>query len=146
MDFIPHCAPCPDLENHPVMTHFSFQIIMFKINKYFENTLKNKLIEFRLMKSNLNICLIIRKYFFTVRLAEHWGGLLRDVVESPSLEILKTQPEMVTSKCALDDSALSCSVGLDDLQTSSPTTIILCFSNHCMYFLNTLDVLWSFCL
>ncbi|KAK4810802.1 hypothetical protein QYF61_008774 [Mycteria americana] len=33
--------------------------------------------------------LIIRKHFFTVRVTEHWGRLPREVVESPSLEIMQ---------------------------------------------------------
>ena len=33
-----------------------------------------------------NVC----KNFFTVRVMEHWNRLTRSVVESPSLEILKT--------------------------------------------------------
>jgi len=32
----------------------------------------------------------IRKYFFPVRVTEHWHRLHRNVVESPSLEILRT--------------------------------------------------------
>ena len=32
----------------------------------------------------------IRKPFFTVRVTEHWHGLARELVESPSLEILKS--------------------------------------------------------
>jgi len=33
----------------------------------------------------------MRKNFFTVRVAEPWHNLPREVVESPSLEILKTR-------------------------------------------------------
>ncbi|KFQ32468.1 hypothetical protein N332_06826, partial [Mesitornis unicolor] len=32
----------------------------------------------------------MRKSFFTVRMTEHWTRLPREVVESPSLETLKT--------------------------------------------------------
>ena len=32
----------------------------------------------------------VRKNLFTVRVTEHWNRLPRQVVESPSLEILKT--------------------------------------------------------
>ncbi|KFV87204.1 hypothetical protein N308_01773, partial [Struthio camelus australis] len=32
----------------------------------------------------------LRKNFFTVRVAEHWNRLPREVVESPSPEIFKT--------------------------------------------------------
>ena len=31
-----------------------------------------------------------RKNFFMVRVTEHWNGLPREVVDSPSLELLKT--------------------------------------------------------
>uniref|UniRef100_A0A8B9BP18 Reverse transcriptase domain-containing protein n=1 Tax=Anser brachyrhynchus TaxID=132585 RepID=A0A8B9BP18_9AVES len=41
-------------------------------------------IEHRKFRTNM------RKNFFTVRVTEHWNRLPRDVVESPSLEILKT--------------------------------------------------------
>ena len=33
----------------------------------------------------------IRKHFCTVRVTEHWHGLPREVVESPSVEILKSR-------------------------------------------------------
>ena len=37
----------------------------------------------------------IRKHFFTVRVTEHWHRLLREVGESPSLEIFKSRLDMV---------------------------------------------------
>uniref|UniRef100_A0A8B9Q3X1 Reverse transcriptase domain-containing protein n=1 Tax=Apteryx owenii TaxID=8824 RepID=A0A8B9Q3X1_APTOW len=37
----------------------------------------------------------MRKYFFTVRVTEHWNRLLREVVESPSLEIFKTHLDAI---------------------------------------------------
>ena len=40
----------------------------------------------------------IRKHFFTVRVKEHWHRLPREVVESPSLEILKNRLDMVLGK------------------------------------------------
>jgi len=37
----------------------------------------------------------MRKNFFPLRVAEHWHRLPREVVESPSLEILKTHLDEV---------------------------------------------------
>lgn len=35
-------------------------------------------------------CLLtIRENFFTMRTINHWNNLLRDIVESPSLEVFK---------------------------------------------------------
>jgi len=40
--------------------------------------------------------LIIRKdFFFTVRMTEHWHRLLKEVVESPFLEIFKSHPDII---------------------------------------------------
>ena len=37
----------------------------------------------------------IRKYFFTVRVTEHWDRLPREAVEFPSLEIYESRLDMV---------------------------------------------------
>ncbi|KFV74116.1 hypothetical protein N308_13491, partial [Struthio camelus australis] len=37
----------------------------------------------------------LRKNFFTVRVAEHWNRLPREVVESPSLEIFQTRLDVI---------------------------------------------------
>ncbi|KFV84661.1 hypothetical protein N308_02718, partial [Struthio camelus australis] len=37
----------------------------------------------------------LRKNFFTVRVAEHWTRLPREVVESPSLEIFKARLDVI---------------------------------------------------
>lgn len=42
-------------------------------------------------------CLKVRKHFFTVRWTEHWHRLLKEVVEALSLEIFKSQLDVVLS-------------------------------------------------
>ncbi|KFV87160.1 hypothetical protein N308_11224, partial [Struthio camelus australis] len=37
----------------------------------------------------------LRKNFFTVRVTEHWNRLPREVVESPSLERVKTRLDVI---------------------------------------------------
>ena len=37
----------------------------------------------------------VRKNFFAVRVTEHWNRLPREVVESPSLQILKTHLDAI---------------------------------------------------
>ncbi|KFP60147.1 hypothetical protein N322_09055, partial [Cariama cristata] len=36
----------------------------------------------------------IRKHIFTVRVTEHWHGVPREVVESPSLKVFKCYLDM----------------------------------------------------
>ena len=57
------------------------------------------------MKFHLNT----RKHFFTVRVTKHWHRLPSEVVESASLEILKSHLDVVLG---------SKGVGEDDLQSS----------------------------
>ncbi|KAK4824012.1 hypothetical protein QYF61_009226 [Mycteria americana] len=40
-------------------------------------------------------CLNIRKHFFTVRVSKHWHRLPRELVEPPSLQILKSRLDMI---------------------------------------------------
>ena len=42
------------------------------------------------MTINWKFCINMRKKFFTVRVTEHWNRLPREVMESSSLEVLKT--------------------------------------------------------
>jgi len=47
----------------------------------------------------------MRKNFFTLRVTEHWNRLLREVVESPSLEIFKTRLDKVLYNLTVGDPA-----------------------------------------
>jgi len=46
-------------------------------------------------RKDRRVPLSIRKHFFTATVTEHWPRLLKQVVESPSLEILKSHPDTV---------------------------------------------------
>ena len=69
-------------------------------------------------------CLNMRKNFFPLRVPEPWPRLPREVVESPSLEILK--PRLDAVLCSLLwVTLLGQGVGLGDPQRSLPTPTIL---------------------
>ncbi|KAK4832350.1 hypothetical protein QYF61_021879 [Mycteria americana] len=51
-----------------------------------------------------------RKKFFTVRTINHWNNLLRDVVESPSLEVFKMQLDRVLAPSRQSRSQVSFSL------------------------------------
>jgi len=66
----------------------------------------------------------MRNNFFTLKVTENWNKLLREVMESPFLEIFKTQLD--TFLCTLGN-LLYRGVGLDGLlkSLSTPTILIL---------------------
>jgi len=66
----------------------------------------------------------MRKNFFPLRVMEPWPRLPREVVESPSLEILKTRLDKVLCSL-LCVTLLGQGVGLGDPQRSLPTPDIL---------------------
>jgi len=66
-------------------------------------------------------------------MVKHWNKLPRKVVESPSLEMLKTQLDAVLWQPVLADPALSSGVGLDDVQRCLPTSAVLCDSLIILY-------------
>jgi len=66
----------------------------------------------------------MRKNFFTLRVAEHWHRLPREVVESPALEIFKPHLDKVLCNL-LWVTLLWQGVGPDDPQRSLPTPTIL---------------------
>jgi len=66
----------------------------------------------------------MRKNFFPLRVTEHWTRLPREVVESPSLEILKMRLDNVLCRL-LWVTLLRQGVGLNDPQRSLPTPTIL---------------------
>ena len=66
----------------------------------------------------------IWKNFVMLRVTEHWNGLPREVVESPTMEIFKTHLD--THLCnLLQGACFSSRVGLGDLLRSLSTPAIL---------------------
>jgi len=80
----------------------------------------------KLRKFHLNM----RKNFFPLRVAECWNRLPRDVVDSPSLEILKTHLDKVLCSL-LQVTCFGRGFGVDDPQRSLPTPTF-CDSVICM--------------
>jgi len=67
----------------------------------------------------------MRKHFFSERVVMQWHRLPREVLGSPSLEVLKKRGDV-----ALRDRISVCGgdglvVGLDDLKRSFPTSVIV---------------------
>ena len=88
------------------------------------------------MKFSLNTR---KKLFFSVRVVKHWSRLPRDIVESPFVNILKTQQDTVLDS-VLRLTFLSSGVGLEDLKRSIPNSTVLWFSILCysiMYLLSS---------
>lgn len=61
--------------------------------------------------------------YCSIREVKHWNRLPKEIVESPSVEIIP--PGQHTQQPALVRPVLSRSAGLDDLQVSLPTSTIL---------------------
>lgn len=66
----------------------------------------------------------VRKNFFTMRVAERWHRLPREVVESPCLETFKNLPGLDPVSPAPGDTDWQ-GVGLDAFQRYLPTLLIL---------------------
>jgi len=64
------------------------------------------------------------KNFFTVRMTQYWKRLPREVVESASMEIVKTCLDAYLCSI-LEGTCFSRGVGLNDLLRSFPTPVIL---------------------